>query len=59
MENYTALTVLIWPVSEILSSPDARSQNLIVLSTLPVAKKVFYGETATHLTHPWWPTITL
>ena len=51
-ENYTPLTVFIWPVKDILSSPEAKSQNFMVRSTLPVAKKVLQGETATDLTQP-------
>jgi len=47
------------PVSDILSYPEAKSKNLIVLSADPVAKNVLQGETATALTHPWWPAITL
>lgn len=44
--------VLIWPVSEIFSYPEAKSQNLIVLSADPDAKYVLQGEIARHLTHP-------
>lgn len=47
------------PVNEIFSSPEAKSQNLTVLSAEPVAKKPLQGDTAIHLTHPWCPTITL
>ncbi len=50
--------VLICPVSEIFSSPEAKSQNLIVLSADPEAKYVLHGDTARHLTQPWWPAIT-
>lgn len=58
-ENSKALIVLMCPVREIFSYPEAKSQNFMVLSAEPVAKKVLQGETATALTHPWWPAITL
>lgn len=46
------LMVLIWPVREILSSPEAKSKNFMVRSADPVAKNVLHGDTATALTHP-------
>jgi hypothetical protein len=51
--------VFIWPVSDIFSSPDAKSQNFIVLSAEPEAKNWLHGEMAKALTQPWWPTMTL
>jgi hypothetical protein len=51
--------VLICPVNDILSYPEAKSKNFIVRSADPVAKNVLQGDTATALTQPWWPAITL
>ena len=41
-----------WPVKEIFSYPEARSQNFIVLSADPVAKKLLQGDIAIDLTQP-------
>lgn len=44
--------MLICPVNDILSYPEAKSKNFIVRSADPVAKNVLQGDTATALTQP-------
>ncbi len=58
-ERHKARTVFMWPVKVTLHWPVTRSQSLIVLSALPDAKNSFLGSIAKHLTHPWWPLITV
>ena len=58
-ERHKPLTVLIWPVKVTLHYPVTKSQSLIVLSELPVAKNSLFGSIARHLTQPWCPLITV
>lgn len=52
-------TVFTWPVRVSINVPFTKSQNFIVLSLDPVAKNLFIGSTAMHLTQPVCPEITL